>query len=215
MLTILSEAPAVRTSENPAQPRPSAAPPAELRVEQFEEQPHVEQEKEEFEFVVGTRQLAGLAFVAIAAIALFSAISYMTGKAASEIAPEPIPALQIKLPQPPPPQLSVGDQFAAYAASLPAKAPEKPAVGLAQAPLIGEPQAGMTYIQMAAVEKAVAGVFVEGLRTHGLPSFAAAAPNSNIFRVLIGPLPDPAAYQKAKAEVDKMGLSTFARQYEK
>ncbi len=170
MLTILSEAPAVRTSEieTPAHTRPAATPPAELRVEPREEQP-----KEEFEFVVGTRQLAGLAFVAIAAIALFSAISYMTGKAASEIAPEPVPSLQVKLPQPPPPQLSVGDQFAAYAASLPAKQPEKPTAGLPQGPLVGEPQAGMTYIQMAAVEKAVAGVFVEGLRTHGLSSFAA------------------------------------------
>jgi cell division septation protein DedD len=185
-----------------------------VRVEECTEPP-AEAPKEEYEFVMGARQLAGLGFVAIAAVALFSTISYMTGKAASEI-PQIVPALEVKLPQPPPPQLSVGDQFTAYAASLPSKAAETPASSpLDQGPLFGEPQAGMTYIQMAAVEKAVAGVFVEGLRTHGLSSFATQNSNTNIYRVLIGPLPDPGAYKKAKTEVDKMGLSTFARQYEK
>ena len=171
--------------------------------------------EEEFEFVVGARHLAGLGFVAIAAIAAFSTLAYMTGKAVSGTSPAS-PSLELKLSQPPPPQPSVGDQFAAYSASLPGNAQNKTGPSDSQqGSLFAEPQAGMTYIQMAAVEKSVAGVFVEGLRTHGLATFAAQAPNSNIYRVLIGPLSDPAVYQRAKAEVDKMGLSTFARQYEK
>jgi len=211
MQTILSEAPPLRPSRTDAPaPPPNPTTFTEVHIDEA-----LSQTKEEFEFVIGSRQLAGLGFVAIAAIAIFSTICYMTGKAASGT-PLVVPALEVKLPQPPPPQLSVGDQFAAYAASLTTRAPETPAATESeQGPLFGEPQAGMTYIQMAAVEKSVASIFVEGLRTHGLPSFAAQGATANIYRVLIGPLSDPAAYQKAKAEVEKIGLSTFARQYQK
>ena len=171
--------------------------------------------EEEFEFVVGARHLVGVSFVAVVTIAIFSTLAYMTGKAVSGSSPAS-PSLELKLSQPSPPQPSVDDQFAAYSASLPGNLQNKAALSDSQqGSLFAEPQAGMTYIQMAAVEKSVAGVFVEGLRTHGLPSFAAQAPHSNIYRVLIGPLSDPRIYQRAKAEVDKMGLSTFARQYDK
>jgi hypothetical protein len=66
---------------------------------------------------------------------------------------------------------------------------------------------------MGAVEKGVAVIFAEGLRKHGLVSFVAPGPSEKIFRVLIGPLPDPASYVKAKDVVDKIGLSTFARRF--
>ena len=68
---------------------------------------------------------------------------------------------------------------------------------------------------MAAVEKGVAAVFAEGLRAHDLTAFVAPGPSPNIFRVLIGPVSDPQAYKAAKLELDKIGLSTFMRQYEK
>jgi hypothetical protein len=70
------------------------------------------------------------------------------------------------------------------------------------------------YIQMAAVEKGVAVIFAECLRSHGLEAFVAPGPNDRIFRVVIGPLPDDAAYKKAKTVVDAIGLSTFGRRYE-
>jgi cell division septation protein DedD len=68
---------------------------------------------------------------------------------------------------------------------------------------------------MAAVEKPIAAVFAEGLRRHGLQSFVGPGPKENLYRVLIGPLPNPAAYTRAKEELDKMGLTTFVRRYEK
>jgi cell division septation protein DedD len=67
---------------------------------------------------------------------------------------------------------------------------------------------------MGAVEKGVAVIFAEGLRKRGLPSFVAPGPNERIFRVLIGPFPDQAAYQHAKDTVEQIGLSTFARRYQ-
>jgi cell division septation protein DedD len=46
-----------------------------------------------------------------------------------------------------------------------------------------------------------------------LAAFVAPGPSEKIFRVLIGPLADPAAYMKAKETVDQIGLSTFARKF--
>ena len=103
---------------------------------------------------------------------------------------------------------SIGDQFASYAGTVPA--PKAPA-----GPIFADPAPGKSYIQMAAVEKGVAAVFAEGLRAHDLTAFVAPGPSPNIFRVLIGPVSDPQAYKATKQELDKIGLSTFMRQYEK
>jgi cell division protein FtsN len=102
--------------------------------------------------------------------------------------------------------------------SMSAKAPlpillnQEPAP-LPEAPLFADPKLGAVYIQMAAVERGVAVIFTEGLRKRGLTAFVAPGPNEKIFRVLIGPLPDPASYVKAKETVDKIGLATFARRF--
>jgi cell division septation protein DedD len=63
----------------------------------------------------------------------------------------------------------------------------------------------------------VAAVFAEGLRAHGLTAFVAPGPTDTprIFRVLIGPVTDTQAYTADKIELDKIGLSTFMRQYQK
>ena len=66
---------------------------------------------------------------------------------------------------------------------------------------------------MGAVEKGVSIIFAEGLRKHGLAAFVAPGPSEKIFRVLVGPLPAPADYVKAKDTVDKLGLATFARRF--
>ena len=55
---------------------------------------------------------------------------------------------------------------------------------------------------MGAVEKGMATILTEGLRSHGFDAFVAPGPSDKIFRVLIGPLPDPEAFRKAKAAVD-------------
>jgi cell division septation protein DedD len=153
--------------------------------------------------------MAALAFVAIAAVAVFSSVSYLAGKAVAAPA-EALPAIQVNIPLPaaqPPP--SISDQFASSAAAPTAKAPD--------APVFADPQPGKTYIQMAAVERGVAAVFAEGLRAHGLTAFVAPGPSDTprIFRVLIGPVTDTQNYTADKIELDKIGLSTFMRQYQK
>ncbi len=160
---------------------------------------------------MGPRQMAALAFVAIAALALFSSISYMAGKAVAAPS-DALPPIKLTVPQPAPPPApppSIGDQFASSVAAPLKKAPD--------APVFSDPQPGKAYIQMAAVERGVAAVFAEGLRAHGLTAFVAPGPANtpNIYRVLIGPVVDTQAYTFDKIELDKIGLATFMRQYEK
>ncbi|MGA3189454.1 MAG: hypothetical protein ABSF22_20305 [Bryobacteraceae bacterium] len=149
---------------------------------------------EEFEFILGQRQIASLLFVFTILLMICIAVSYLAGKSMS---PKPVPAVTgvtvVREPDPPPIVLN-----------------QEPAP---EPPLFAEPKNGSVYIQMGAVEKGVAVIFAEGLRKRGLASFVAPGPSEKIFRVLIGPLPDPAAYVRAKDTVDKIGLETFARRF--
>jgi cell division septation protein DedD len=147
----------------------------------------------EFEFVLGRRQVAGLLFVGSVILTACVAASYAAGKS---VAPKPAPPVIVtREPEPPPVVLYQ----------------EPPA--MVEPPLLADPKPGSVYIQMAAVEKGVAVIFAEGLRKRGLAAFVAPGPSEKIFRVLIGPLPDPASYLRAKDEVDRIGLATFARKF--
>jgi cell division septation protein DedD len=152
--------------------------------------------KEEFEFVVGGRQMASLLFVFTIILVVCVAAAYLAGKSiASKTAPA-FPAAS-GFPEPEPTPIVMNQE------PLP----------VAEPPLFGEPKNGSVYIQMGAVEKPIAVIFAEGLRKRGLIAFVAPGPNDKIMRVLIGPLPDPASYVRAKDIVDRIGLSTFARRF--
>lgn len=159
-------------------PSPDAAPP------------------QEFEFVLGRRQVASLLFVFSVILMACVAASYVAGKS---MAPKALPAAVTPAPvvvrEPDPPPIVMNQE------------------PLPEPPLFAEPKIGSVYIQMGAVEKGVAVIFAEGFRKRGLTAFVATGPSEKIFRVLIGPLPDPASYVKAKEAVDKLGLENFARKY--
>jgi hypothetical protein len=150
---------------------------------------------EEFEFVLGRRQVASLLFVASVILMVCMAASYMTGKAMVPKTSSPVPQTTAAPLESEPPPIVLNQE------------------PVPEGPLFADPKAGSVYIQMGAVEKGVSVVFAEGLRKRGLPAFVAPGPSEKIFRVLIGPLPDPAAYIKAKETVDQIGLATFARRF--
>ncbi len=110
------------------------------------------------------------------------------------------------------------------AASMPAPLPEATILRLPSGPvknaanngpMFAEPESNKVYLQIGAVTKGMAVILAEGLRSHGFVAFVAPGPTANIFRVLIGPLPDQAAYNRAKTEVDAIDLTNFARRYQK
>jgi hypothetical protein len=168
-----------------AQPLPAASEPAA----------ELAPAPQEFEFVLGRRQVASLLFVASIVLMICVAASYVAGKAMSPKVQAAAPPTVVVPREPEPPPIVLNQE----------PAPEPP--------LFAEPKNGSVYIQMGAVEKGVAIIFAEGLRKHGLAAFVGPGPSEKIFRVLIGPLPDPPAYVKAKETVDQIGLSTFARRF--
>jgi cell division septation protein DedD len=121
-------------------------------------------------------------------------VSYLAGKSVSHKAQAAAPAVTAVRETDPPPMVLTQEP-----------APEPP--------IFAEMKNGSVYIQMGAVEKGVAAIFAEGLRRKGLDAFVATGPSEKIFRVLIGPLPDPASYVRAKEMVDRIGLATFARKF--
>ena len=163
----------------------------------------------EYEIVLGRRQIASLLFIAIVLAVVFSAVSYLAGRTA---APKPV-----QLPPAPPVAAAPAPAIEATTSVLPAE----PALPIAkrdnkpEPPTFAEPLPGAVYIQMGAVDKGMAMVFAAGLRKYGFDGFVAPGPSEKIFRVLIGPLPDPDSFRRAKAAVDALDLGTFARRYQK
>jgi cell division septation protein DedD len=172
-----------QTEENPA-----PAPPPETPAD--------------YEIVLGKRQFAGVLFIAIVFLVVFSAASYIAGEAMSprRAAPaEPVAEHVNEGPSAPP----VAIAPAVQPAPKPAPAP--------QPPVFADPKKGGLYLQLGAVDKGIAMIMVEGLRTHGFDAFAGPGPSEKIFRVLIGPFADQDAFHRTKDAVDDLSLTAFPR----
>jgi cell division septation protein DedD len=161
----------------------------------------------EVEFVMGPRQMAGIGFVVMVALAIFSSVSYLAGKSS---APKPAPAAQpapapapAAAPTPPPPSAPRAEPVAEV----------PPAPIIANLPIFANPETGKLYLQIAAVERPAASVFVEGLRTHKLKAFFAPGADDKIVRVLVGPLESTAEFNQNKEAVEKIGFEPMPRRY--
>jgi cell division septation protein DedD len=164
----------------------------------------------EYEIVLGRRQIASLLFIAIVLAVVFSAVSYLAGRTAGA---KPVQ-------RPPAPPVAAAPAATPVIEATTSVLPAEPALPIAkrdnkpEPPMFAEPLPGAVYIQMGAVDKGMAMVFAAGLRRYGFDGFVAPGPNEKIFRVLIGPLPDPDSFRRAKAAVDALDLGTFARRYQ-
>jgi hypothetical protein len=176
------------------------------------EVPVAEQDPEEFEIVLGRAQVASVLFVATVLVVLFSAISYVAGR-----------ALPPKAAATQPPSASAAPVLQATVVKTPDfplpepvenAAPARPVTSEIEPPVFANPSANAIYLQMGAVEKGVAVIMVDGLRKRGFLAFAAPGPSDAIFRVLIGPLTDAEAFRITKEKVDQIGLNSFLRKYQ-
>lgn len=87
------------------------------------------------------------------------------------------------------------------------KAAEKPKPA---SPTPDQPVAGGTYLQVAAVAKAEAELFVDVLAKKGFQAVYAFIPDKpQTFRVLVGPLKDSAAISQARGDLQKAGFKGF------
>ena len=191
-----------------------AAAPQEERV------PDLQPEAAEYEIVLGRAQIASWMFVGLTAVAGCSSLAYLAGKSAlakkapaavSEAKPAPSASSQAN-------QQAAPEALPAASIVVPPKTDLQTLLRTAAKPvqsLFAEPVTGKVYIQMGAVEKGMGMILAEGLRSHGFDAFVAPGPSEKVFRVLIGPLPDPDSFRQAKAAVDAIDLANFARKYEK
>lgn len=175
---------------------------------------------EDFEIVLGRRQIASTGLLLTVAVAFFSGVSYLIGKstvvkapaaaaqAAETAQPSATPASR-ETPPPAPPMTK--EQAAKEQAQAPQ--PGTQLVQLSSAPLFAQEVNGETYLQVGVIEKGVAMLWAEGLRTHGLDAFVAPGPNDMLWRVVIGPLPTQEAYRSAKTTLQNFGITAFGRVY--
>jgi cell division septation protein DedD len=193
-----------------------------------ESSPEAGEKSGEYEIVLGRRQIASLLFIAIVLAVVFSAVSYLAGRTAGakplKLAAAPSPAATSTPPAPaatPGPGATPAPGATPVIEATTSVLPAEPALPILkrdnkpEPPMFAEPLPGAVYLQMGAVDKGMAMVFAAGLRKYGFDSFVAPGPSEKIFRVLIGPLPDPDSFRRAKAAVDAIDLGTFARRYQK
>jgi len=99
----------------------------------------------------------------------------------------------------------------ATAAVQPPTTPESKAP--AAPPLVAEPAPGQTFLQIAAVRRPEAELIVEVLKKKGFLALTAPVPGDTLFRVLVGPIQDPAALAKTKADLEQAGFRSILRKY--
>jgi cell division septation protein DedD len=191
----------------------------------------------EFELVLGNRQLLSVFFVVVILVAVFFTMGYIVGrnsapgfearksdKPPAGDAGRPSAAVQASAPQPAPERKTETSETAS--ASAPKKEPERPAPAKnepekkpepeeAAAPVPEEPTSGQTYLQVVAVERAEAEIFVDVLGKKGFHAIFAPVPEKpGTFRVLVGPYKDAAAIGQARTDLEKAGFkNTFVRKY--
>lgn len=158
-----------------------------------------EEEQGEFEFVMGRGQLASTMLLMLVLLVVFSGGAYVIGKTASARA---VDTTVLFPPEAAPAQPAPAPAANAAPAEQPAGAP---------APLYGDQLTGKVYLQVGAVDKGLAGIWAEGLRTHALDAFVAPGPSEKVWRVVIGPLPNPEAYKRAKDTLDRLNINNFGR----
>jgi cell division septation protein DedD len=76
-----------------------------------------------------------------------------------------------------------------------------------------QPIHGKTYLQLAALDRERAEVFVETLARNGFRAVLAGGPTEGIYRILVGPFDDAAALAGAQAELQALGFSSFPRKH--
>ncbi len=193
----------------------------------------------EFELILGNRQLLSVFFIVAILLGVFFAMGYIVGRNSSPVsstadgrkpdvtkqivvdsnrpsptgspaAQEQTPAAAAKTSDQPsaPPQQA---EKAPSPATKPSPAETKAAAaetGAASVP--EEPQSGQTYLQVAAVARAEAELFVDVLSKKGFHSLFAPVPEkAGMFRVLVGPFKDAGSIAQARTDLQKAGFKGF------
>jgi cell division septation protein DedD len=193
----------------------------------------------EKELVLGNRQLISLFFVVVALCGVFFAMGYLIGRnstkgivasapsgedgSAANAAPASAPAALATTDAAPSTQIPAAADNAGGPEAQPAGIQTQPArdtpgqPAAAPAPAVAAsavvaPEAGATYLQVAAQHRADADNLVRTLREQNLPAIVAASSKEDLFRVLVGPYHQTAQVAEAKDKLKALGFAnTFVQ----
>ena len=186
----------------------------------------------ELELILGNRQLLSVFFIIVFLLGVFFAMGYLVGR--NSVAAPPDLTARAGRPEalPPPadtpPTRRTEPERPREPVKEPAKEPVKEPVKETpkepepapkktepkpEAPKAAErggvqtPESGATYLQLTATKKADCESYVGVLRKKGFRAIYAAVPEKeDLYRVLVGPLPDAAAVNKTRADLDEAGF---------
>ena len=205
------------------QTEPEAAPPTASHAETGENPYDLNTEipaasepsapKAESEFVMGPRQMASLAFVAIIVLGIMSAVAYFAGRKNTEASAPKVTERIIEriITAPPPPVAAkpvVQQAPTTQIVTIPPPLESKATRAEVTAPILNR-----LYLQAGSVEVGVAEVMVEGLRHRGIPAIVGIGVNSKVARILVGPFDSSEAQRIAQKKIEDMGFHPYPRTF--
>jgi cell division protein FtsN len=178
----------------------------------------------EFELVLGNKQLLSVFFIVVILLGIFFTMGYVVGRNSAPVdtasrksdtyerqnAPSAVPASRRETPP---------TQSAPVTEQAPAHSGPGKSEPVAQKPIeippvtVSQPQVGETYLQVVAAAKPEAEVLAEILAKKGFRAFVAPGPNERVFRVLVGPTKDAADLSKLKTDLEAAGVKPFVKKY--
>jgi hypothetical protein len=171
--------------------------------------------------VLGNRQMAAVAFVILALLALVSAMAYLAGRVmtAAQVTPQAgaarAPEQVIVVDAKPAAPVVVSPAAAVEAEPVEVKPSSvKPAVAVAKPGPVEMPKAGEVYFQVGSVDRGMAEVSVEYIRRNGLEARIAPGATAEVFRVLVGPVGTAEApVAEIEARLKGLGFTPFVKKY--
>lgn len=184
----------------------------------------------EFEVVLGNKQLLSVFFIVVVLLGVFFTMGYVIGRKSTESVaaqppadrqPETVSAATKPAPEPASAETPEGEPPAAASVDTSDRPSPMPPADAAPAPAqetapalssrFPPPQPGETYLQVAATKKSEAELMAEVLAKKGFTTTVMPAPNTELYRVLVGPLPDPVVVDKTRTRLKGIGLESILR----
>ena len=186
----------------------------------------------EFELILGNRQLLSVFFIVVILLGVFFTMGYIVGRNSSPLTAEarksdrPLVVDATTRPNPsgaapatsepasPPPvdpgkPIPVSPSSEAPAPDSARTQPARPADDKPQpaSPVPDQPAPGEMYLQLTAVAKAEAQLFVDVLAKKGFHAIYAVVPEKpQVYRVLVGPIKDAGAVNQTRSDLEKAGF---------
>ena len=189
-------------------------------------------EEGEFELILGNRQLLSVFFIVVVLLGVFFTMGYIVGRnsspvpsvdtarktesapivveraspggAAAENPPAASAPVETPAPATPPPVATTKS-----AEPPPPVAKSAPKSDPKPEPASPTPNVPTPGLQLAAIGKPEAQVWVDVLAKKGFRALYAPVPEKSTFRVLVGPYPDAAAISEARGELTKAGFKGY------